>query len=1263
MKRIDQKAIMLSLISPMCILIITLYLCYNIYQNQIKHVNELFELRQEKVTVELSDILDSYKQLLRGSSALFEATENLTRDEWKTYVENLELDKHYPGVRALAYGKIIPAANKQEYIETTRSEGFNDFKIFPDGQRDKYIPATYLEPFNEENKLVHGYDMWSEQKRRETMTKALETGEIAISYKLDYRLNEQKIAENPGFMMFIPLYEKGTSQKTIQDRYKNIIGYFYGVFDTKIILDTHVLGMLSNNKIQLKIYDENDNQQNLIYNSNLDSPESPDKFHTAPMQSTVNKAFANHVWLLKYSTQPSFGLNIANKNKIGFTLVIGIVFSFMVYVTLWSLLNARRQSELVAQKIRKEYQETQDRLQLTFEATKAGIFDWDIVNDKLYWSGLVLENLGLSQGDINNKPIDFFERLHPEDKDHVEKLVQQHFKNKSEFNTEYRLRHKDGSYRWFDAKGQAVWEDEEPVRMAGTMVDISNTTVLTNNLEVLERLTNTGTWRVDLTKGEALWSNETFAIHGVSSSEKEPSLEKCFEFYLPEYRQYIEDAVNDAIQKGHDFKFDAKIRSKNSVIKHVLSIGYCEKDDQGNTVSLWGTIQDISELKKGQEKTELMALVANNTSDAVIITGKDRIIEWVNPSFEKLTGYRLDEAQGKSPGKLLQGKKTSKKTIEEFSNALNKGQSITKEILNYSKDGTEYWLNMTINPIFDASGDIIKFVSIERDITRDKEIEKELNDYRQNLENLVDEQTKNLIVEKENAEKANSVKDDFLANMSHELRTPLNSIMGLTSLMINDENAPKDHLESLSIVHQASDILLKTVNDILDISKIEAAHFQLVEDPFNLYQILQQTVQQLKPLASQKGLTLSEKINVSEDVNIIGDDIRFSRVLTNVISNAIKYTENGNVDLKFVIIPKSSRKILFQANIKDTGIGIPANMLEKIFDKFTQTEAATHKKFSGTGLGLNITKQLVEMMGGKISVESKLESGSEFKISIPFETSKKDTKIDINDAKMRHINDLARTTFQDAKILIAEDHAFNQVFIQKLFKQYGCNNYKIVENGKQVLTALNKDEYDIILMDCHMPEMSGYEATESIRSRGNTIPIVAMTADAMVGTKDQCIAIGMDDYVSKPIDSEKLIKVIERWFIFDTSKTKDRSRNQADEHYKNSASSPVELSMLIEYAGEDSEDLKELISYFLKKSNEDIQSLKKQITSGENKEWCLIAHGLKGSSSYIGAETLRLLCEEAQNMKVATKKSRQELFTKIKNEHTRVCEHLNLQNF
>lgn len=405
-----------------------------------------------------------------------------------------------------------------------------------------------------------------------------------------------------------------------------------------------------------------------------------------------------------------------------------------------------------------------------------------------------------------------------------------------------------------------------------------------------------------------------------------------------------------------------------------------------------------------------------------------------------------------------------------------------------------------------------------------------------------------LKVAKESAVRADRAKTEFLANMSHELRTPLNIIIGMTQIM-KDYDKPEQYQESLSLINRSSQTLLNIVNDILDLTKIEAGEMRLESIAFDLPQKIENTVQSMQTLAGQKGLYLKWNI-ADKDVMVVGDPLRIERILINLIGNAVRYTDKGGITVNMEIRKNENNlnQIRLACEVRDTGIGIPPDKQDKIFEKFSQADTSTTRRFGGTGLGLTITKQLVEMMGGKIGITSEEGNGSVFWIDVPFILTNAQHVKRSQTAKKDHEKYLVDTVpAHSARILLAEDNEVNRVFMGKLLESQGLRNYVCVENGLQAVEQASSSHFDLILMDCNMPELSGYDAAVHIRALPdpayNKVPIIALTANALSEDKERCLALGMNGYISKPFKIDEFIEIISSWIELESLNLPGRISN------------------------------------------------------------------------------------------------------------------------
>jgi two-component system sensor histidine kinase/response regulator len=547
---------------------------------------------------------------------------------------------------------------------------------------------------------------------------------------------------------------------------------------------------------------------------------------------------------------------------------------------------------------------------------------------------------------------------------------------------------------------------------------------------------------------------------------------------------------------------------------------------RGGTV---GVFHDITEQRRAQDELAKLSLVASSTDNMVIITDAEGRIDWVNPAFVQRTGYTLGDAKGWKPGQLLQGPGTDRSVIARIGRALVTGDSIREEILNYTRSGEPYWVSLQISAIRGSHGEITQFVSVQSDVTERKRFEQEILEQKDALEDRVRERTAQLAQAKEVAEEAVRTKSAFVANMSHEIRTPLNAIIGLTYLSLQD-SLPPSQRDRLSKIEQAGRALMGTINDILDFSKIEAGAMVLESVPFTIAQVLDNVDTMVGDAARAKGLTFASHVGKDVPAWLVGDSVRLQQVLINIAGNAVKFTARGEVRIDVRLQRTKGTWVELEFNVRDTGIGLTPEQVSRLFRAFSQADSSTTRLFGGTGLGLTISKHLVESMQGTIGVKSVPQSGSVFTFTVRlgsmegFERPTTNAPLVTSEAEIS-------ARLNGARILVAEDNEFNQQVVVELLERVGAK-VTLADSGIEALARLeDAGPFDLILMDVQMPEMDGYEATHIIREREYTrdIPIIAMTANVTKEDRARCLDAGMNDFQPKPIRPELFYQTVAQW--------------------------------------------------------------------------------------------------------------------------------------
>ncbi|TRX16306.1 PAS domain S-box protein [Flavobacterium franklandianum] len=506
-----------------------------------------------------------------------------------------------------------------------------------------------------------------------------------------------------------------------------------------------------------------------------------------------------------------------------------------------------------------------------------------------------------------------------------------------------------------------------------------------------------------------------------------------------------------------------------------------------------------------EEKIRQLSQAVEQSPVTIVITNTKGEIEYVNPKFVETTGYTLEEVVSQNP-RVLKSGYTSTDEYKMLWNTISKGKEWHGEFHNKRKNGTLFWESASISPIVNIDGQTTHFIAIKEDITHRKDAEKEL------------------VKSKERAEESDRLKLVFLANMSHEIRTPMNGILGFTELLKEPYLSGKEQQEYIEIIEKSGKRMLNIINDIISISKVESGQIEVSLSETNINEQIQYIQTFFKPEAKLKGIELYiSKQLASEDALVKTDREKIYAVLTNLVKNALKFTNEGSIE--FGCEKKGNHLEFF---IKDTGLGISKSQIKIIFERFRQADETISRTHEGSGLGLAISKAYIEMLGGKIWVESKQGKGSTFYFTIPLNVENKSEKIIAVEKEVSVVKE--SKSIKNLKVLIVEDDAISKLLIIIAVKPYSKEILK-VNNGLEAIEACrNNPDIDLVMMDINMPEMGGYEATKNIRKFNKDLIIIAQTANGMKSDRDNAIAAGCTDYISKPIDITSLGNLIQKYF-------------------------------------------------------------------------------------------------------------------------------------
>lgn len=718
--------------------------------------------------------------------------------------------------------------------------------------------------------------------------------------------------------------------------------------------------------------------------------------------------------------------------------------------------------------------------------------------------------------------------IHPDD---LEKALDRgkRLMKGEEVTSELRVITKDGKTKWVKDKGVPEWDKEKKrvIRMIGTAREITAEKEATSALEESEerfreiiKYSNVG---ISLADGDGKMLDVNDELLKSLGYKREEFLELSFIDISHSEDLELEMPLYNKVKRGEldNYRLEKRLRKKNGNYIWFDAAITVRRNANAEIELFIAMVIDITERKRAEEELRKSAFILKNTNDAIITTGTDGLIHLWNKGAEHIYGYTREEAIGQPITMIY--KEEDYPVLEKMIGDLLAEKSIENiEVTCLDKNGKEVEILLSLSTLNDDDGNVVELVGFTKDITALKNTERKLLEQNERYEELNDKLVKTnteLFTAKEKAEEANRLKSEFLHNMSHEIRTPMNGIIGFSNLL-GEEGVNTDQLKYYtSIIKNSSNQLLRVIDDILEISRLETKQLKLNEETFSLHDFILELFSVFDLKSKERKIPIYVNAGIEEkNSKIISDKAKLNKILGNLLENALKFTPEGFVEIGYNV--KGDQLIIY---VKDSGIGISPENIERIFERFSQESADIARSHGGLGLGLSISQENAELLGGSISVVSEKGKGSTFSLTLPYR------KAEVVEDK----NVVNPESEQDKKetftILVAEDEEVNYLYIETVLSSVKEVNLKLLhaKNGEEAVEfCMNDGTITLVLMDIKMPIMSGYEATRKIKDVFPNLPVVAQTAYSTEADRKMALRNGCDDFISKPIRKEDLLELV-----------------------------------------------------------------------------------------------------------------------------------------
>jgi PAS domain S-box-containing protein len=850
----------------------------------------------------------------------------------------------------------------------------------------------------------------------------------------------------------------------------------------------------------------------------------------------------------------------------------------------------------------RKLRESEERFREVFENAPVGMMVVGVDGRLLQVNTALCRMLGYSAGDLLETT--WVKLTHPDDLESSLRHKEALFRTPgADRDSEKRYMHRNGTAVWVRLRISTVRDSaDDPLYFVAHVEDITERKRAQEALRESEERFRimadscpTGIWVTDAQGGTRFINRAYRKFCGATTEEVDRDGWQLL--IHPDDAPAFAGALLQAVKEHTPFKAEGRHRRADGEWRWVESYAEPRFSPGGEFLGLSGTSKDITERRRAeqalQSSEEKFRQLAENTREVL----------YASPAYEQVWGCSRESLYGNPrswadsihPEDLGRAQALNVRQLA--------GEPVDSEYRIRTPDGEEKWIRDRAFPIRDGSGQLIRVAGIAEDITERKHYEEEL------------------IGAREAADAANVAKSRFLANMSHEIRTPMNGVIGMVQLLL-ETNLTAEQRRYANVVQTSGRALLSLIDDILDLSKIEARKVTLEKCSFHLRHTIKNIAQLLGTRAKAKGLDFVVRTSPDIPELLRGDPHRLRQVLTNLAGNAIKFTERGEVVLEASLEKQDDGHVTVGFRIADTGIGMRPDEITRLFQPFAQADASTTRKYGGTGLGLIISKQLVEMMGGTIGVHSLQGLGSTFWFTAVFERTEQGAPLP-DDA--RPVDRRSESSAREMRILVVEDNATNR---EVLLAQLSMLGYRAAaaENGAEAVEAVAATGYDLVLMDCQMPVMDGFEATLHIRELNHSdIPIVAITADAMPADRDRCLQAGMNDYLAKPVELQRLSDALAKWLPARAGSTP--APPPAERAGAPQTAVAFNQDALLRRLMGDRRLAGAALQSFLADCPLRLHRLRQRIAAADGSGVRSLAHALKGGAASVAAEALHGLAE------------------------------------